>query len=194
MRSVSQQEVTPVTAKYATVNSEDAPCSTAPCDFRVSTYPTAVEGYNCVRAEWPISEVKRKLTKVQDKALVSPSFTIGEISDAKLMVQVALPQHADGTGENGKRKAANVKNMLKEGPSRSQLRCNLMLKLPTTSTEERTFFLRVGETGSGTEAHRQGPITWNFAEKPLYTCQDFEFDWFHHIHEDRLLVSVELVS
>jgi hypothetical protein len=199
MRSQSQQEVTPVRAKYTAVNLEDGACSPAPCDCRVSTYPTAVEGYNCLRAEWPISEVKRQLTKKLDKPIVSPSFSVGEMLDAKLMVQVSLPQTKDGCGENGKKKLANVKSMLKEGPTRNPLLCNLMLKMPTTSTKEMKFFLTVGE---GVEAHRQGPITWNFAEKPLYTCQDFEFDWFHHIHEesfqrcvkDRLLVSVELVS
>lgn len=147
-----------------------------------------------LRAEWRMNEVKKNLTRKLDKALVSPCFALGENSDFMLMVQVSLPTaQVDGAGDHGKKKQANVKNMLKEGNSRIPLRCNLSLKASATSDEEKQFYLTVGERHSSREQQRRGPFVWNFAKQSKYTCDDFDFDWFHHIHEDRLLVGVEFV-
>jgi len=142
-----------------------------------------VEGRSCTRAVWKIDGVRTKLQASMGRPLVSPPFSARGLPNLRLMV---LPdaREAVKNARNRERKSIYTA-MVKKGP------LNGALKLKADCLERSTmlqFYLTVGTV-------RRGPFVYDFSERAIHGCDDFEIDWLKQVDEStgNLCVGVEIL-
>lgn len=142
-----------------------------------------VAGYLCTRAEWKIEDLRGKLQASMGRPLVSPPFAARGLPNLRLMV---FPDAREAVkGVRSRERKGLYAAMVKKGPLHGSL------KLKADCLEWNTvlrFFLTMG-------TYRCGPFNYDFSERAIHGCDDFDTDWLKQVDEStgNLRVGVEIL-
>merc|ERR1712007_234586 len=126
-----------------------------------------VENATSQKAEWQLVQLRTRLRQSLGKPLVSPCFSVGELSDIRIMFSAKFPnEKAVADSGKGKNQRAKYLKMINHGPLSGELR----LKVPCSDAAIVKFFVSVGSV-------KEGPFECNFAEKTVHSFGQFEMDW-----------------
>eukprot|EP00747_Dinoflagellata_sp_TGD_P022029 gnl/TRDRNA2_/TRDRNA2_128862_c0_seq2.p1 gnl/TRDRNA2_/TRDRNA2_128862_c0~~gnl/TRDRNA2_/TRDRNA2_128862_c0_seq2.p1 ORF type:complete len:467 (+),score=83.86 gnl/TRDRNA2_/TRDRNA2_128862_c0_seq2:191-1402(+) len=144
--------------------------------------PSEVEGRPCARAEWRIGNLRTKLRGCMGRALVSPSFSVGEFSNFRLMVYPDAREVVKGP--RSRRQKEHYAAMVSNGPLHGAL---TFKAASMDGAKVLTFYLTVGIV-------RRGPFTYDFTEQAVHGCSDFGIDWLEQVDSESgsLSVGVEI--
>merc|ERR1712032_1468798 len=111
---------------------------------RISVGPAEISaGTPCIRADWHAVHIGKRLKAGLGRPLVSPTFSLPGIPEARLMIFPDANNTLEGL--RGAKKQTKFIKMLASGP----MHCALKLKMPSTDVPKIQFFLTVGSTGPG---------------------------------------------
>lgn len=137
------------------------------------------------RAEWQIVHLRPRLRATLGKPIVSPSFTVGDLSDLRLMLCPVLPGEGVTTpdGARGRQQRGKFLKMLNRGSVRTALKLKMSMENATTVR----FCLSVGPT-------QRGPFTCDFKELAVHGCSDFCLDCMQPGDGESITVSLEILE
>lgn len=147
----------------------------------ISICASCVDGRPSTKVQWRIGRVSAQLYGAMGRALVSPEFDVGSLTELRLMV---APNVQGMLAPKGRRARDTHKKMVTEGP----LNGCLMLKVPNASDESVEYYASMSE-------HRRGPFATNFSGQCLATHANFGVDWLQEKEGDgSLVVGVEIMA
>lgn len=138
-----------------------------------------VAGVDCIRAEWRIENVCTRMKSSMGKAIVSPPFHAGGLTDLRLMV---FPDYLETKGERNRKSKEKYVETVTKGPLSGAL------KLKSANVERHVLncFLTVG-------TERRGPFSYDFSQhEPVHGCDDFGVDWLKQLDPGRSCLRVSL--
>lgn len=178
--SESSPFLTPELTPHPSPITPSTPCEVLLADLEHER--VAVSGSS---AEWQLVHLRPRLRATLGKPIVSPPFTVGDLSDLRLMLCPMPPGEGVTTpdGARGRQQRGKFLKMLNRGSIRTALK----LKVPMESATTLRFCLSVGPT-------RRGPFTCDFEELAVHGCNDFSLDCMQLGDGESITVRLEILE
>jgi len=153
----------------------------APLQSDASSGAGAANVVDARTAEWRIAHYRLKACQHLDKAIVSQSVCLGDLSDIRLMLYSKL---RDEAGKKAKAQRVKPSKTAGVGPSDIELR----LKAPHASGKMK-FFVSVGSS-------REGPFECDFTESAIQSLGYFKVNRsaLDAVESDALVICLELAG